>query len=85
MLSAAKLISSEETMLLLSQLRLGLSLELIDGIGFETINELSLIVQPAHLQRLSGRQMSPVERGEARAKLVREALSAGDEDASDTA
>lgn len=76
-LRSARLISSEETMFLLSQLRLGLSLELVDGIGLETINELSLMVQPAHLQRLTGREMSPAERGEARADLVRKRLSAG--------
>ncbi len=78
-LRSARLISSEETMFLLSQLRLGLSLELVDGIGLETINELSLMVQPAHLQRLTGREMSPPERGEARAELVRKRLSAGGE------
>ena len=75
-LRSARLISSEETMYLLSQARLGLSLELADGISFETINELSLLTQPAHLQKLFEREMSPGERGEARAKLVREKLGA---------
>lgn len=75
-LRSARLISSEETMYLLSQVRLGLSLELIGGISFETINELSLVTQPAHLQRIHGREMSPAERGQARAALVREKLGA---------
>jgi protein arginine kinase len=73
-LRSARLISSEETMFLLSQLRLGLALELQDGLGLETINELSLVIQPAHLQKLFGRDMAPAERGEIRAKLIRERL-----------
>ena len=73
-LHSARLISSEETMYLLSQVRLGVSLGLTDSVNVETISELFLTTQPAHLQKLSGREMSPAERGEARAGLIRERL-----------
>ena len=74
-LSAARLISSEETMYLLSHLRLGVSLGIADGVSAETINELSLLAQPGHLQVLHDKPgMAPAERGEARANLVRRKL-----------
>ncbi len=75
-LTAARLISSEETMYLLSNLRLGLSLGIVEGIPIETINELSLLTQPAHLLKLHNNpDMSPAERGEARANLLRQKLA----------
>ena len=74
-LTAARLISSEETMYLLSHLRLGVSLGITENVTLETINELSLVTQPAHLQKAHGEtDMSPIERGEARATLIREKL-----------
>jgi len=74
-LTSARLISAEETMYLLSHLRLGLSLELIDDVSAETVNELSLLTQPAHLQKLHDKpDMAPAERGEARANLIRRTL-----------
>ncbi len=76
-LRSARLMSSEEAMYLLSQVRLGLSLELVSGVSLETINELLLLTQPAHLQRLVGKEMSPAERGQARAALLRAKLGGG--------
>ena len=76
-LRSARLISSEESLQLLSYLRLGLSLEVLDGLAVEDIDELALMVQPAHLQKLHGRRMSPAERGEARAALLRQRLGGG--------
>ncbi|MDY7011148.1 MAG: protein arginine kinase [Planctomycetota bacterium] len=73
-MKSARLISSEETMFLISQLRLGVNLDIIKDVTVETLNELSLLTAPAHLQRFCGRQMSPMERGQARAKLIREKL-----------
>ena len=75
-LRAARVISSEETMYLLSHLRLGLRVGMVNDISADQINELALLTQPAHLQRLVGRELSPAERGEARAKRIRETLGA---------
>ncbi len=74
LLRSARLISSEETMYLLSHARLGVSLELVRDMPMDIINELCLITQPAHLQRLLGRELSPAQRGEERARLIRSKL-----------
>ena len=42
----------------------------------KTINELFLLTQPAHLQKLRGREMSGRERAEVRAEFIRTRLAA---------
>ena len=74
MLRSARLLSAEETMYLLSLVRLGVNLNRIRDVDLKTINGLFLMMQPAHLQRLLNREMSPMERGEARAAHIRRAL-----------
>ncbi len=76
-LAAARLISSEETMYLLSHLRLGLALGMVQDVSAAQIGELSVLVQPAHLQRLVGRDLAPAERGAERAALIRRKLGLG--------
>ena len=76
LLRSARLISSEETMYLLSLVRIGINLELIQDVDLKTVNELFLLTQPAHLQRILGREMPPPERGEARALFIRQRLGA---------
>jgi hypothetical protein len=39
-----------------------------------SLYELMLVTQPAHLQRMFSGEMTPMERGEARARLIRERL-----------
>lgn len=70
-LQSARTITSEETMHLLSSLRLGINLGLIDGIEIPTINELFIHTQPAHLQKLSGAPMESSDRNAARASHIR--------------
>ncbi len=74
-LTSARVLTSNEVMNLLSALRLGLSLELIDRITYREINQLMIITQPAHLQKLVGREMDNTERDMVRAELVRERLA----------
>ena len=45
---------SEETMDLLSSVRLGINLGLLEEITIPTVNELFIQTQPAHLQKLMG-------------------------------
>ncbi|MFB3892712.1 MAG: protein arginine kinase [Phycisphaerae bacterium] len=71
LLRSARLISSEETMYLLSLVRMGVDLGRIKGIELKTINEMFLMSQPAHLQRAAGHEMSPLQRGELRADYLR--------------
>jgi len=74
LLRAARSISSDETMYLLSLVRLGINLARITDVDIDTVNELFLLTQPAHLQRILGRQMGPAERGPARADYIRRRL-----------
>lgn len=75
-LRSARLISSEETMYLLSLVRLGVNLGRIRDVDTHTINELFLLTQPAHLQKALGREMSGEVRAEVRAEQIRKRLSA---------
>ena len=70
----ARMVSSDETMYMLSYVRLGIHLERIAGITVGTVNELFLLTQPAHLQHYFGENLDAAGRDDARAKLVRERL-----------
>ncbi len=73
-LTHARVLGTEEVLGLLSHLRLGVNLARIDKVDIRTLNELFLLMQPAHLQKVSGRPMEAAERREARARLIRERL-----------
>jgi len=77
LLRSARLISSEETMYLLSLVRMGVNLGRVTDVDLAAINELFLLTQPAHLQRIRNGPMSPQERAEARAKFIRARLGTG--------
>jgi protein arginine kinase len=73
-LQSATMMTSEETMELLSSVRLGVNLSLIDELPMLTVNELFLHTQPAHLQKLMGSNLDGEERNAARAKYLRTRL-----------
>jgi len=76
-LRAARTITSEETLELLSAIRLGVNLGLLPPeLTIESVNELFITSQPAHLQKLSAGKMEPRVRDVARANLLREKLGA---------
>ena len=56
-LRTAQTISSEETMHLLSSVRMGVNLGLIRDLDIPTVNELFIRTQPAHLQKLTGGEL----------------------------
>jgi len=66
--------TSEETMDLLSNVRLGVNLGLIDNIKITDVNELFIHTQPAHLQKLLGRELDSEERNSERARFLRDRL-----------
>ncbi len=74
MLRGARIISSNETLALLSHLRLGVNLGLIKSLDVGAINELLVATLPAHLQVLEGRQLGPQARDETRASYIRRCL-----------
>jgi protein arginine kinase len=74
MLRNARSISSDETMSLLSSVRLGINMEIVDDVSLEAINQLFLEIQPGHLQRIEGRGLATEERDIIRANLIRSRL-----------
>ena len=79
-LRSAQTISSEETMHLLSSVRLGVNLGLIDDVEISTLNELFIMTQPAHLQKLKKTELDSADRNKARAALLRNRLASDSQD-----
>lgn len=73
----ARRISTSETLALLSDLKLGTDLNLVDAVRRRTVQQLFLAVRPASLQAASGRTLDPTRRDRARAALIREKLAPG--------
>jgi protein arginine kinase len=73
-LKSAHIISSQETTELLSMVRLGCDLGLIKDIDRRTVNELFILTQPAHLQKLENKKLSSPERDVKRAEIIRNKL-----------
>src|SRR5436190_5023441 len=74
-LRTARLIASEETLQLLSHLRMGVNLGRIKELDIRTINELFLLTQSAHLQKIQGRKLEGDVRRAARADFIRQRLN----------
>lgn len=74
MLKAARMITSEEILQLLSQVRMGVNIGLIDNIEMQTLNELFVLTLPAHLQKLQGCELDSAQRNVIRASYVRKRL-----------
>jgi protein arginine kinase len=68
------MMTSEETMELLSNVRLGIHLGLLEDLAAATVNELFIHTQPAHLQKLMGSALDGEERNAARARYLRTRL-----------
>ncbi|MBF0386017.1 MAG: protein arginine kinase [Candidatus Omnitrophica bacterium] len=73
-LKNAYIISSQETVDLLSMVRLGVDLDMVKNITRKSINELFIMIQPAHLQKIEGKKLSTSERDRKRASVIREKL-----------
>jgi protein arginine kinase len=73
-LCSATMMTSEETMDLLSSVRLGVNMGLLDDVTIATVNELFIHTQPAHLQKLMGALLDGEERNAARARYLRTRL-----------
>jgi len=73
-LGSATMITAEETMELLSAVRLGIHLHLLDDLPPTTVNQLFIHTQAAHLQKLTGKHLEPEDRNTERAKYLRNRL-----------
>lgn len=76
-LGHARIMSSEEAMRLISDVRLGIDLGIIHDVSHETLNELMVATRPAFLQRSVGREISHFERDVLRANLIRQHMPRG--------
>ncbi len=74
-LRTARLIASDETLNLLSHLRMGVNLGRIRELDIRQINELFLLTQPAHLQKIQGKKLEGDARRAARAEYIRHRLN----------
>jgi len=74
----ARVLSSQECVALLSAVRFGHSIGVENLPSIGTLNELLIYCQPAHLQKLAGREMGSAERAEFRARWIQERLGVTD-------
>ncbi len=76
LLRSARLMETEETLVALSHVRLGVNLKRVKDIEINKVNELFLLTQEAHLQRILGKKLEGDARKAARAEFIRQRLSA---------
>lgn len=74
MLEHARAMSSDETLFLLSHVRMGVHLGRCKNVDLSAVNEMFLRSQPGHLQKLSGRRLDGAERSVARADYLRRVI-----------
>ena len=68
----ARVITSAEAMELISSLRLGIDLEILEGQDARILQALLVFARPGYLQKIFGQNLNPRERDEKRAQLFRE-------------
>ncbi|MFQ5602484.1 MAG: protein arginine kinase [bacterium] len=73
-LKNARIISSLESLKLLSAVRLGCELELIKNISRIALNQLMVLIQPAHLQMIYKKNLNEMERDITRADFIKQNL-----------
>lgn len=73
-LQNAQQISSEETMHLLSRVRMGINLGLIGDLEIPTVNKLFIHTQPAHLQKIRQTALNTSQRNIERANYLHDEL-----------
>jgi len=74
-LSYARIITTGEALELLSDLRMGVDIGLIKDIDEKTIRELMILIRPAYIEYMVGKELTGEERDVARAELIRSRLS----------
>ncbi len=73
-LSNARIISTSEAMELISDVKLGVGMNLINGVTLEKLNQLMAMIQIGYLQKYFGQELSEGERDSKRAELIRKTL-----------
>ena len=70
-LKHARILSLEEAMRILSDLRLGIEMKIISGVQDKLLNELMVKIRPAFLIKTAGRELPKNQMDAARAELIR--------------
>ena len=73
-LQNARMLSNEEFMKLISNIRLGISTGRITNISYDTVNSLIVQVQPATIMLPGQKKLTPAQRDALRAEIVSERL-----------
>ncbi|WP_041284728.1 protein arginine kinase [Desulfoscipio gibsoniae] len=76
-LKYAHMISSEEAMRRISDVRMGVDLQLIDGLTAEQLTELMVMTRPAYLAKEGNNKLDPLRRDILRAEIIRNKLNKG--------
>jgi len=74
LLTNCRILSSEECMKLLSDVRLGVDLGILKDMSILKLNEVMIYMRPANLQKIVGKELQPFERDIKRAEFVRTKL-----------
>ena len=75
-LKSARVLSSSEATQLLSLVQLGVQMGFVaTELSLQDLNVLFLLIQPAHLQKITGKTLNSAERDVRRADLMRERLA----------
>jgi protein arginine kinase len=75
LLQNARMISTDESLFHLSYLRLGVQMNRFSEVSLDTINDVFLRCQPAHLQKLAGTALDSEQRAIARADFLRRRMN----------
>ncbi|MGH7739189.1 MAG: ATP--guanido phosphotransferase [bacterium] len=73
-LKNAQLLPIEEALNGLSALRVGVSQKILTGLDLPNLNQLLILIQPAHLAKIAARELRPEDELQERAKLLRSVL-----------
>lgn len=74
LLNHCRVVSSQEVLSLVSAVRFGRSIGLLETVDYGVLNRIMIETLPAHLQKRAGERLDQAERDYRRARLVRELL-----------
>jgi protein arginine kinase len=74
MLKNAKLVRIEEALDGLSAVRVGVEQKFLAGVDLPNLNNLLILIQPAHLTKIAARELGPEDEAIERARLLRMSL-----------
>ncbi|MBI4335560.1 MAG: protein arginine kinase [Candidatus Omnitrophica bacterium] len=73
-LKNARIITSSETINLMSTIRFGVNMNMLPAVDIATVNDIFIMSQPAHLQKIENKILTADQRDMKRADLIREKL-----------